>query len=95
MEKGKITHSPLFLVRMINNQTGTRIAAVAPNKIFKKAVERNKIRRKIYEVAGKFKNNLVSGSHMIIFAKAAVNNATKNDILSDLKTLFVKGGVMR
>ncbi len=65
MEKGKIYHSPLFLMRVLEHgkqeaeskekevrskeSGGIKIAAVAPKKIAPTAVLRNRIRRRMYE----------------------------------------------
>ncbi len=100
MEKGKIAHSSLFLARILGGQIDTRIAAVAPQKIFKKAVIRNKIRRSVYEVLRniqKAPNNptMIKGVHVLVLAKSPLLKSDRTEIETDLKTLFVKAGIMR
>ncbi len=95
MEKGKIIHSSLFLARVLGGQSDMRVAAVAPKKVVKTAVERNKIRRKIYEAVRKLKSEMSSKSHILIFAKPTFIKSTQLEIDTDLKTLFVKGGLLR
>jgi ribonuclease P protein component len=95
MEKGKIIHSSLFLVRVLGGQSDMRVAAVAPKKVAKIAVERNKIRRKIYEAVRKLKLESSSNFHILIFAKPTIMKSTQLEIDNDLKTLFVKGGLLR
>jgi ribonuclease P protein component len=95
MEKGKIVHSSLFLARILDGKTETRIAAIAPKKVAKTAVGRNKIRRKIYEAVRKLNGEISSGSHILIFAKSNIVNATQVEVVIDLKILFVKAGLLR
>ena len=99
MEKGRIAHSPLFLLYTLKNQPDTRISAVTPKKVAKTAVGRNSIRRKIYESArtlgGKNGENFVPGIHAIVFAKPAMLKTVKTEIVTDLKNIFVKVGILR
>jgi ribonuclease P protein component len=95
MEKGRVIHSPLFLVRVLNGQLGVRIAAVAPKKAMKTAVERNKMRRRIYIAVSTFKNMITPGVHAIVFAKPVTTTASQENIITDLKELFVKSGILR
>lgn len=95
MEKGKIIHSSLFLARILGGQKDTRIAAVTPKKIMKTAVARNKVRRKIYEAVKEFKLEIVSGVHILVFAKSTAIKSTQTEIVTDMRTLFVKAGLLR
>jgi ribonuclease P protein component len=95
MEKGRVTHSSLFLIRSLPVTTGTKIAAVAPQKIFKTAVARSNTRRRIY-------NNLPKGGfvgqrsqHIVLVAKPAIIDADSKAIQEDTKALFVKIGILR
>ena len=98
MLKGRVFHSPLLMARVLGGQTDTRISAAAPIKIYKKAVERNKVRRKIYnalriQLAGV--GSIKDGTHVVVFAKAGISEAAQEEIAAELKTLFVKAGVLR
>ena len=96
MEKGKIFHSPLFLARILAGQLETKIAAIAPQKIVKMAVQRRKIRRKIYEGVRSLHADILPNEHILIFAKTVnVASSSQAEIKNDLKTLFVKAGIMR
>lgn len=95
MEKGKIFHSSLFLARILSNQIDTRISTVTPKKVSKTAVGRNKIRRKMYEAVRNFKDSIPPGSYIIIFAKPTIIKSKQIDIVTDIKTLFVKAGLLR
>jgi ribonuclease P protein component len=95
MEKGRVAHSSLFLVRALVGQKDTRVAAVASKKIAKTAVGRNSIRRKIYTAVRPIKDVLVTGVHIALFAKAGILQASNDEITNDLKNLFVKVALLR
>ena len=97
MEKGRVAHSPLFLVRFVKI-SGTFVACVAtvaPKKIAKTAVQRNRIRRKLYEAVRSFRGDIQPGMHILVFAKPALLVVSQKDITADLKALFVKASIMR
>lgn len=95
MEKGRVAHSSLFLMRYIGGQKDSRVAAVAPKKIIKTAVERNTIRRKIYEAAKDIKSKIKNDVHIALFAKNGIETKQIKDIENDLESLFVKAGILR
>jgi ribonuclease P protein component len=107
MEKGKIYHSPLFIMRALrtqgvgNKDKGERskefgqvkISAVTPKKIANTAVLRNKTKRLIYEAVQPLITSIIPDTHMIMFAK---NEAIKSEIktmTADLKGLFSKAKI--
>ncbi|MFA6143013.1 MAG: ribonuclease P protein component [Candidatus Omnitrophota bacterium] len=99
MEKGRVFHSTLFLIRVLKTGSGIKVAAVAPQKAAKKAVDRNKMRRKIYEAVvpplSKYDGKSATGYHVIVFAKPAAAAAEFKDIVSDINTVFVKAGILK
>ncbi len=95
IEKGKIFHSPLFLVRVLNVDKSTRIATVAPKKIAKKAVERNKLRRRMYEAVAPLVDKIVGNFYIIIFAKNTAVLADNKMVANDIKSIFVKSSLLK
>lgn len=95
MEKGRVAHSSLFLVRALVGQKDIRVAAIASKKIAKTAVERNAIRRKIYAAVRPTKDRFVPGAHIALFAKTGVLRSPSQEIATDLKNLFVKAALLR
>jgi ribonuclease P protein component len=95
MEKGRVAHSSLFLVRYLGGQKDIRISAVAPRKTVKKAVDRNKIRRVTYRAIRSIKEGVATGTHAIVFTKPAVLKLKSDEIGADLKNIFVKAGILR
>lgn len=95
MKKGRVFHSSLFVVRTIDGQNDTRIAAIAPQKIFKTATFRNSLRRKMYEAAKAVIDELPPSIHIAVFAKQVVQDKSVSDMSSDMKSIFVKAGILR
>lgn len=83
----KILNSGLFKVLIVFNSDKPKFAVVVPRSVTKKAVERNKIRRKIYtflsEVYKKQKPNLY-----VIVVNKKIINIISNEIKKDLKGIF-------
>lgn len=94
MKKGKISHSSLFLMRVFSGQTDTRIAAIAPKKTIKMSTTRNAVRRKVYNATKTLIREIIPGTHIALFAKQATTNAKLVDIENNIKTLFVKAGLL-
>lgn len=94
MEKGRVVHSPIFILRVLKKDGVTGISAVAPNKIAKTAVLRTKTRRQIYSAISKFINKIQPGYRVIIFAKNDFQGKVFSDIELAIKDIFVKAGIM-
>lgn len=95
MEKGRVIHSPLFLMRVMRSEGSTKFAAVAPKKIAKTAVDRNKLRRIIYNAIKTSYPRLVPSHHIGLFAKATAVGASFEVIAKDVHDLFVKAGILK
>jgi len=102
IKKGRVAHSPLFLMRALQTGEGpARVAAAVPVKVARKAVSRNAMRRKVYEAVRTLLSDIKEGLHVILFAKT-INAPTDLKkpltgalISNDLKGLFVKAGILR
>jgi ribonuclease P protein component len=95
IEKGRVLHSPLFLVRVLPGKNA-RFAAVAPQKIAKTSVMRHKIRRQIYAAIQELKKSAsFSPAQVLIIAKDAIHTSTPGDRSSSLKEVFVKAGIIK
>lgn len=82
-------------MRLVSGSTDTRVAAVAPKKVAKTAVMRNKIRRKIYEALKVIKPTLKPSFHAIVLAKPAMMQKKQIEIVADMRELFVKANLLR
>jgi ribonuclease P protein component len=98
MEKGRIFHSPLFLLRSFDAGDGKsfRASVVAPKRIAKTAVTRNAMRRRMYAAARPLLRMVgKTGLRAIVFATRKATTATMTEMTCDLRDLFVKAGVLR
>ena len=99
MTQGKILHSPFFTIRLMKTATTslkeTRFSVVVSKKIVKTAVERNKIRRRVYSIVRASIGKISPGFHIVLLAKQPLLKAKIQDIATDLSTLFVKSGLIK
>ncbi len=92
---GKLEIRPQDKLIGISKDRLTRIAAAVPNKVGKRAVDRTRMRRKIYGAVQSFKPNIKSGQLVIVFAKTTSLTATTDLLNREMKEIFVKAGLMR
>ncbi len=95
MEKGRVTHSSLFLVRVLKTDAKKRVSTVVPKKVSKTAVGRNKLRRQMYEAIAPLFSSMIDGVHVIVFAKNTAIETPFVDLSAEMKTVFVKAGLLR
>lgn len=96
--KGRVFHSPFFLMRALpsGGADASKVAAVAPVKVAKTAVLRNRTRRRVYAaVRPVVIDTLKPGWHIILIAKPALLGQTTAEIARDIAALFVKAGLVR
>jgi len=95
MEKGVTAHSPLFLVKWVKSTERTGIAAVVPQKVSKKAVDRNALRRRMYDAVSSLYSEISLPVHIIIFAKHTTSEASLKDMTLAMRSVFVKAGILK
>ena len=95
LANGKVVHSTLFTARIAKNPGPTRFSAVISKKITKTAVERNKLRRRIYSAVASFGAKISKDHHVILLAKPLLSKSTLKDIVADIETLFVKSHLLK
>jgi ribonuclease P protein component len=94
MEKGRVTHSPLFLLWSLKHDGTTRVSATVPQKVVKTAVGRNKLRRKMYDVIQPLFSVIAANTHAVVIAKKAAIDANAALLAKDMKDVFVKAGLV-
>ncbi len=94
MSKGRSVFGDFFLVKILQNNTpGVKISAIAPKKAFQTAVERNKVRRRIYSAI--LHKNFTKNSFLIaIVANRKALTVNIKDLSSEIEQIFVKGGIL-
>ena len=100
---GKLFHSPVFTLTAIKAPISkkSRFAAVAAQKFFKTAVERNKVRRRLYAamdetfLARVDENFNKTPFYCIVMAKPVLLTLSKKEITAALIDIFVKSGIIK
>lgn len=96
MSQGKAIHSPFFtFVYSLNKAESMGLVSVAPKKISKTAVERNKIRRRIYGSIERVIGNTLIPIQGIFLAKAGVIKVDYKSLDEGVRQIFVKLGFLK
>ena len=93
LSKGKIFHFPLFLLRIFfdkeQSAAPSRISFVVSAKVSKKAVVRNKLKRRGYAIIQKHKTKISPGCMCVFFLKkesaAALFKELEKEIIAAFK----------
>ncbi|MEI6353000.1 MAG: ribonuclease P protein component [Candidatus Nomurabacteria bacterium] len=83
----KNTRNELFDIKYFSNSEirNNKYAVILSGKIFKKAIERNKIKRQIYTLIEKSnKNSQKSGKYVLIYPKKEIINTLFQDLEKEL-----------
>lgn len=92
---GKRIHSPT-LTLIFSNEPGLQVSAVAPKKVAKTAVARNKFRRRVYSIFEKLEHGEQAPHGVFIcIAKAGANTRTFKSLYEELSTLIHKTRTLR
>ncbi len=90
-ENGKSVSNELFFLKFKKNNLGiNRFGFVIGTKITKKAVLRNKIKRRLTEIIKKKLDEIESGLDIILIAKPKVINKNYSEIKQSIDDLFKK-----
>lgn len=86
-------HRALYIKALSTKAPVTRVAVVVPKKVSKRAVDRNRDRRRIYEICRTNWLQIQPGYTIIITGKKSLESITPNDlteiIVTGLKNLSV------
>ncbi len=82
IKNGKYINAKAFVIRFIFNKNNGGVAVVAPKAVFKKAVERSKIKRILRQIVVDYNFNDLQ---MIIIAKKSICTTKFKDIQLDYK----------
>ncbi len=95
IEKGRFSHGKYFLFRYIKNEGLPRFAVSVPKKVLKNAVDRNKIRRRVFNSIRKLINKTHEGYKIIIVVKNGAEKLSIEEIYKELESDFVKSGFLK
>ena len=94
-KKGSFLNSQLFSLRFIKNGLAdSRFGFVVSAKISKKAVERNKIKRRLRESIRAILENIHPGVDVSITTKPTIKNKKFEDIIEEIEKIFKKAGLV-
>ena len=87
--KGKMLNSPLFgAIFLIGETEDIKFGFVISKKISKRAVDRNKIKRRLMEVLGRNVEKFDEGKRIVFLAKKEVLEIKPKEIEVELKKIF-------
>lgn len=95
MDKGKLFHSPIFSVKFLRVSGGSRFSVAVSKKVAKNAVDRNKIRRRVYTALRTLDSKIPQGFHGVFMIKATILKMSLGDITAGLESIFVKSGLLK
>ncbi len=95
IEKGRFSHGKYFLFRYVKNEGIPRFAVSVSKKVSKSAVDRNKIRRRVYCSVRKLINETQDGYKIIIFVKSGIEKLNIEEISKEIESDFVKNGFLK
>jgi ribonuclease P protein component len=96
LKKGKDSVSKLFIIRYIkNNKEFNRYCSVVSKKIYVKAVDRNKLRRQIYEAIRAASSEIKPSTEsfdIVLIPKKRIISAQFEEIEVDIRELITNHG---
>jgi len=94
IERGRRAYGKLItLIVLENGLTNRRFGIIISSKVSKKAVERNKIRRRIVEIIRVYSNSLIEGFDAVILTKPDILGKKRKVLEEELLSLFKKLGI--
>jgi len=96
-KKGVVYHSPYFLLVVVKNnkETPTKFSFVVSVKISKKATERNKLKRRGYNIIKKIYNDIQSGFVCVFFLKKNIATLSYPQFEEHLRALLEKARILK
>lgn len=94
-EKGKFINDKFLYFKIIqNNQENSRFGIIVSKKITKKAVNRNKIKKRIRSIIKKNIPFIKKGIDLIIIPKKEINEKSFIQIQESISQLLIKAKIM-
>jgi ribonuclease P protein component len=93
---GRIVRGNNFFLKFLANGTDkTKVGFVVSKKISKKAVERNKVKRRLREAIRLKKKEIKQGFSIIIMTTPSIKGLTFKEIQKEADILLEKGGLVK
>lgn len=94
-EKGRFSNGKFFLFRFVKSEGKSRFSVTVSKKVSKSAVDRNKIRRRVYSLLRKHISNIKDGYRIVISVKSGTDKIDIKDLNKELESDFVKSGLLK
>lgn len=92
----KTFSTPFFNLKIgKNNQEAKRFAFVVSKKIDKRAVFRNSLKRKFRSSIEEIFDNIENGWDFVFYPKQEAVKATREQILEEIKTIFLRNNLLK
>ncbi len=95
LKKGQSSTSKLFILKFTeNNEEKSKYATIISSKISKKAVERNKLRRQIYEIirTALKESTPEKNLNLVLIPKKQILSSSFEEIQEDIKEIIIQNG---
>lgn len=89
-QKGRVVYAPFYALRLRPSQGKTKVGFVASKKIFKTAVARNRVKRRLREVLRLLKPEWPTGFDLLFILKAEVLKAEFEALQISVRRSFEK-----
>lgn len=94
-KKGKIFSSDYLYIKTLPiPEKHSTFAFVVSSKVAKKAVERNKLKRRARHIVWKMMPEIKKGLSIIIFFKKGVEKMNFSELEKEIKTIFKKAKIL-
>lgn len=94
-KKSKIFKNNFLILRVLeNNLEDCRFSVIISQKVNKKAVCRNKIRRRIYSIIKKNFNNLKIKADIVITIKIDIKDKSFKEVEEIIEKIFIKAKII-
>ncbi len=95
-KKGKVCGGRFLILKTAkNNLESSRFAFIVSQKISKKAVVRNKIKRKLREAVKNNLSEIKSGYDIVFFTKKAIEEKNYLEIKKEIENLIYKADLIQ
>lgn len=93
--RGRTEHAPAFTIKYHPNRAGrNRVAVVASTKVAKRAVLRNRTRRRFYACLQRLWPELESGFDIIILVRRQALDLRGRELERQLRSCFRRAGIL-
>lgn len=95
LKEGIVFNTNYFIFYILRGQKSFRISVSVPKKVAKMAVQRNKIRRRIYSIIELFELRVLSLWNVVIVVKCGSDKLPFKILEEEIHRAFVKCEILR